>query len=169
MFAIDRAAALQRSRRFLAGVAAIDAGLRSTFRALCKHGDASLEFAAEPSILFSEGVSIAVKPPKAEWTSFEQLSGGQQALVSVALNLSLHDFDREAASPFVLFDEIDAALDTQKVAALAKLVKARDSGQTIFVSHRNELIEASERLVGTYTCEGYSQTVSVSFPEKKMK
>ena len=66
------------------------AELRSTFRSLCHNGDCNLEYATQASILFSEGVAIAVKPPRAEWSRLEQLSGGQQALVAVALNLSLH-------------------------------------------------------------------------------
>jgi chromosome segregation ATPase len=63
----------------------------------------------------------------------------------------------------VLFDEIDAALDTQKVRALAEHVRARAAGQTVFVSHRKELIEASGRLVGTFMVDGGTRAVSVPF------
>ena len=38
----------ERSRAFLRGLEAIDAGVRTTFRALCKHGDCSLEYATQP-------------------------------------------------------------------------------------------------------------------------
>ena len=48
-------------------------------------------YADAPSILFAEGVSIAVKPPHGEWTRFEILSGGQQALVAVALTMALQE------------------------------------------------------------------------------
>lgn len=150
----------ERSRRFLSGMSTIDSVLRSTFRSLCRHGDCTLEYAVQPSILFAEGVTFAVRPPRAEWTRFEQLSGGQQALVAVALNLCLHEVD---ASPFCLFDEIDAALDTQRVQALADHVVQRTFSQTLFVSHRKELIEASGRLLGTYTFNGGSQSVTMSF------
>ena len=109
-------------------------------------------YADAPSILFAEGVSIAVKPPHGEWTRFEILSGGQQALVAVALTMALQEgtylerrVEHEAGEraemsegsaaewgsegvgeadnpppPFVLLDEIDAALDTHKVRALAE-------------------------------------------------
>ena len=148
----------ERSRAFLAGIRTIDAGLRATFRSLCRHGDCTLEYASEPSILFTEGVGILVKPPRAEWTRFDQLSGGQQALVAVALNLSLHEAD---GAPFCLFDEIDAALDTQRVQALAHHVCSKGSTQCVFVSHRRELIEAAGRLLGTYTLDGGSHAVSL--------
>lgn len=186
----------ERSRRFLRGAQSIGDALRATFRSLCKHGDAALEYADVPSILFAEGVSIAVKPPHGEWTRFEMLSGGQQALVAVALTMALQEgtylerhVEREAGErtalsegyaieggsegggevsdasppPFVLFDEIDAALDTQKVRALAEHVRARAAGQTVFVSHRKELIEASGRLVGTFMVDGGTRAVSVPF------
>ena len=81
----------ERSRRFLRGAQSIGDALRATFRSLCKHGDAALEYADVPSILFAEGVSIAVKPPHGEWTRFEILSGGQQALVAVALTMALQE------------------------------------------------------------------------------
>ena len=150
----------ERSRKFLRGIEMIGTGLQSTFRSLCKHGDCQLEYSAQPTILFTEGVSIVAKPPRAEWSRFEQLSGGQQALVAVALNLALHEAD---SSPFCLFDEIDAALDTERVQALAKHVRTRVSSQTLFVSHRKELIEASGRLIGTYSLDGGAQAVSMSF------
>ena len=41
----------ERSRRFLSGAHAIGDALRATFRSLCKHGDAALEYAYAPSIL----------------------------------------------------------------------------------------------------------------------
>ena len=126
-------------------------------------------------ILFP-GVQVSAKPIDSEWMRFEQLSGGQQAIVSVALNLSFqvtrhqpsprlvplraaspaakhssllqtkgcsssHDTStlsyqaRENAS-ICLFDEIDAALDTQRTQALARHVAARQGSQAIFVSHR---------------------------------
>ena len=190
----------ERSRKFVRGVEKVDEGMRATFRSLCRHGDCSLEYASQPSILFAEGVrlrvtrtprraqsatlpcvrrdarrpltsrrvvrrvmlqvSIAVKPPHAEWSRFESLSGGQKALVAVALTLSLHEID---AAPFCLFDEVDAALDTQRVQALANHMRRHSTSQSLFVSHRKELIEASARLLGTYTKDGGSHTVVMRF------
>eukprot|EP00964_Phaeocystis_antarctica_P156781 scaffold126637_cov51-Phaeocystis_antarctica.AAC.3 len=55
---------------------------------LLTRGDASLEYGASGPTLFEAGVSVHAKPPAAEWVRFEQLSGGQQALVAVALQLA---------------------------------------------------------------------------------
>ena len=164
----ERVEALQgeRLRIFLRGLTAIDDGLRQTFRAFCHHGDCTLEFSETPALLFSEGVSLAVKLPDGEWTRFETLSGGQQALVAVSLTLALHEAE---AAPFVLFDEIDAALDTQRVQGLTQhFTSPGENGkprqQRILVSHRREPIEASGRLIGTYSRVGGSATASVAFP-----
>lgn len=62
-----------------------------------------------------------------------------------------------------LFDEIDAALDTQRTQALANHVKRRGRSQTLFVSHRPQMIEASDHLVGTYTADGGSRSVTAAF------
>ena len=63
-----------------------------------------------------------------------------------------------------LFDEIDAALDTQRTQALAQHMLAEKGAQSIFVSHRQPLIEGAPCLVGTYSLGGArSRAVSVFF------
>lgn len=57
------------------------------------------------------------------------------------LNLALHEID---GAPFCIFDEIDAALDTQRVHALAQHVRSRASSQTLFISHRKEVRHAAQ-------------------------
>lgn len=51
----------------------------------------------------------ACRPDRVRWRPFPSLSGGQQALATLALCFAL-----QAAfpSPFYFFDEIDCALDT---------------------------------------------------------
>ena len=91
---------------------------------------------------------------------FEQLSGGQQAVVSVALNLA---FQSRQPSTLCIFDEIDAALDTQRTQALANHVAGRAGCQAIFVSHRPPMIEAAALLVAAYNVGGSSGSVSLRF------
>jgi chromosome segregation ATPase len=141
----------ERGRVFLAAVGELNSRLRETFRALCEQGDASLEYATEPSVLFEEGVSIRARPPRSEWEHFEALSGGQKALVAVALQLSLHP---PGAPHPCFYDEVDAALDTRRTRALAELVAARPGAQSVFVSHRPEMVEAASMLVGCYVGQG---------------
>lgn len=146
----------ERGRVFLSAVGELNGRLRETFRALCEQGDASLEYASEPSVLFEEGVSIRVRPPRSEWEHFETLSGGQKALVAVALQLSLHP---PGAPHPCFYDEVDAALDTRRTRALADLVGARPGAQSIFVSHRPEMVQAARMLVGCYIGQGGASRV----------
>lgn len=54
-----------------------------------------------------------------ETQSMKQLSGGQKAVVSLALIFAIQRCD---PAPFYLFDEIDAALDTQYRTAVASIL-----------------------------------------------
>jgi structural maintenance of chromosome 3 (chondroitin sulfate proteoglycan 6) len=53
-----------------------------------------------------------------------QLSGGQKALVALALIFAIQRCD---PAPFYLFDEIDQALDSSYRAALASLIQKQVS------------------------------------------
>lgn len=55
--------------------------------------------------VFTEGVSLVVRPPGQRWRPFAALSGGQQALAALALSFALQELH---PSPFYFFDEIDA-------------------------------------------------------------
>jgi ABC-type Mn2+/Zn2+ transport system ATPase subunit len=61
-----------------------------------------------------------------------QLSGGQKALVALALIFAIQRCD---PAPFYLFDEIDQALDSSYRAALASLIQKQVS--TITVNHHH--------------------------------
>ena len=121
----------ERGRIFLEGVKQINSRFRALFRALCHDGDCCLEMASTPAVLFSEGLTLSARPPRSEWTRFEQLSGGQKALCAVSLQLALRAPDERNIS---LFDEIDAALDAQRTQALAQYMIGTGQGQSIFVS-----------------------------------
>lgn len=58
---------------------------------------------------FTDGVAFHVRPDRQRWRPFPALSGGQQALATLAVCFAL-----QAAfpSPLYFFDEIDASLDT---------------------------------------------------------
>jgi len=149
----------ERGRIFVGVLREVDARFRDIFRALCEHGDCSLEYPLQPAALFAEGISVLAKPPRSEWTRFEQLSGGQKALVAVALQLALQT---PGSQHTVLFDEIDAALDSRRTQALAAYIRAQ-SFQSIFISHRPQMLDVSRQLIGTYSLCGASQSAALAF------
>ena len=67
---------------------------------------------------------------------FGSLSGGQQALATLALSFAL-----QAAfpSPFYFFDEIDSALDTSNASRVADYIASQKDAQYLVVSHKPQV------------------------------
>merc|ERR1712032_1158388 len=98
----------------------------------------------------TKGVKIEVSftGQSTSFLSMAQLSGGQKTVVAISLIFAIQ---RLEPAPFYLFDEIDAALDTQYRTAVAKLI-ARDSqnAQMVITTFRPEIIEAADRMYRVY-------------------
>ena len=106
------------------------------------------------------GVEMFAQPPGKKVLRMELLSGGEKALISLALLLALMD---TKPSPFALMDEIDAPLDDANLVALLEIVKTMSAKtQIIFITHNRITMESSDTIYGiTMEEEGISKTVSV--------
>ncbi|KAG8343015.1 structural maintenance of chromosome 3 protein [Trypanosoma vivax] len=92
-------------------------------------------------ILVSFGLGTAV-------TDLKQLSGGQKSLVALALIFAIQRCD---PAPFYLFDEIDAALDAEYRASVAKMLrKESEKCQFITATFKNEMLEVADRVLGVF-------------------
>ncbi|RNE97294.1 putative structural maintenance of chromosome 3 protein [Trypanosoma rangeli] len=81
-------------------------------------------------------------------TDLGQLSGGQKSLVALALIFAIQRCD---PAPFYLFDEIDAALDAEYRASVAKLIlKDSEKCQFITATFKTEMLEAADRVLGVF-------------------
>jgi len=92
-----------------------------------------------------KGVKIEVSFT-GQTTSFltmSQLSGGQKTVVALSLIFAMQ---RLEPAPFYLFDEVDAALDTQYRVRVAKLIQkdAQNGVQMILTTFRPEIIEIAD-------------------------
>ena len=76
------------------------------------------------------------RPDSRAWRTFPALSGGQQALATLALSFAL-----QAAypSPLYFFDEIDCALDSSAAARVAEYIRSQAGSQYIVVSHKPQV------------------------------
>jgi chromosome segregation protein len=106
------------------------------------------------------GVDMFAQPPGKKVLRMELLSGGEKALISLALLLALMD---TKPSPFSLMDEIDAPLDDANLMALLEIVKTMSvKTQIIFITHNRITMEGSDIIYGiTMEEQGVSKTVSV--------
>merc|ERR1740121_2515278 len=93
-------------------------------------------------------VEISFTGQSTSFLSMAQLSGGQKTVVAISLIFAIQ---RLEPAPFYLFDEIDAALDTQYRTVVAKLI-ARDGkhAQTIITTFRPEILEIADRFYRVY-------------------
>jgi len=75
--------------------------------------------------------------------TMSQLSGGQKTVVALAMIFAIQ---RLEPAPFYLFDEVDAALDTQYRTAVARLIQkdAANGAQMIITTFRPEIIDNAD-------------------------
>ncbi|KAH8047668.1 hypothetical protein JL722_12929 [Aureococcus anophagefferens] len=86
------------------------------------------------------GVSFHATPPSKRFCEISQLSGGERTLASLALLFAVHGYHPAPfRAPFMIMDEVDAALDNVNVAKLANFIKHQAKGlQIIAVSLKDQ-------------------------------
>jgi chromosome segregation protein len=110
------------------------------------------------------GVEIRANPPGKKLTALSQLSGGEKALTSVALLFAILS---QRPSPFVVLDEVDAALDEANSRRFARMVgELSKTSQFLVITHNRATMEAAGALYGvTMGEDGISQVLSVRLTE----
>lgn len=118
-----------------------------------------LENSAEP---YLGGTQVFVMPTGKTFREAKYLSGGERTMAALALLLSVHEI---FPSPFYVVDELDAALDRDKIQALRQAL-GNIEAQFIAVTHRLELFETAETLVGiAKPPQGCSQVFTLRLAE----
>lgn len=110
------------------------------------------------------GVEIHAHPPGKKVSALAQLSGGEKALTSIALLFAILE---ARSSPFVVLDEVDAALDESNSRRFAHLLKGMaERTQFIVITHNRATMEVARALYGvTMGDDGVSQLLSVKLEE----
>jgi chromosome segregation protein len=119
---------------------------------------------AEESVEKPGGVEIDLSVPKKKITNLEMLSGGEKSLVSLA---ALFALIAVSPPPFLVLDEIDAALDEANARRFSELVKNFSTkSQFIIVTHNRATMEAADVLYGvTMADDGISKLLSLRLGE----
>ncbi len=138
--------------------------LENNFQAMFGEGRAKLVLAEPTADEEGEesdgGILIEVNLPRKGIKSLEALSGGEKSLVSLAVLFSLIAV---TPPPFLVLDEVDAALDEANSRRFAQLVKNfADKTQFIIVTHNRSVMEAADMLYGvTMGNDGISKILSL--------
>nr|MCU0530886.1 chromosome segregation protein SMC [Syntrophales bacterium] len=147
-------------KRFSETFEAVNACFQSVFPKLFRGGKASL-LLTDSEDLLETGVDIEIQLPGKRTQSINLLSGGEKSLSAVALIFSilLHK-----PTPFLILDEVDAALDDANIALFNQFVKdISERSQIILVTHNKRTMEVSDNLFGvSMEKKGISMLVSVN-------
>ncbi len=106
------------------------------------------------------GIDIVAQPPGKRLQGLGLLSGGERSLTGVALLFAIL---RVNPSPFVLLDEVDAALDEANVVRFRnELRKLARETEAIVITHNRGTVEIADTLYGvTMGGDGVSQVLSL--------
>lgn len=134
-----------------------------TFKELFGGGTASLSL-SDPDNILTSGIDILVHPPGKIVVHLDALSGGEKALVAIALYFAIM---KVRPAPFCVMDEIEAALDDVNVYRFASyLRRLTDNTQFILITHRRGTMEEADVLYGvTMQDEGISKLLELRSAE----
>ena len=146
----------------------INEAFGQTFVELFGGGKATLEL-EDPDDILNCGIEIKVQPPGKALKIITLLSGGEKAFVAIALYFAIL---KVRPTPFVVMDEIEAALDDNNVVRFAHYMRAMsDKTQFIVITHRRGTMEEADILYGvTMQEQGVSRmlTINLNDVEKEL-
>lgn len=136
----------------------------NVFKTLFNGGRAELQL-TDKDVLDS-GVEIVVQPPGKNRQYLSLLSGGERALSAISLLFAIL---KVRTAPFVILDEVEAALDEHNVIRYAEyLNKLKADTQFIVITHRKGTMSYADSLYGVTMQEaGISKLVSVNLKSIK--
>jgi chromosome segregation ATPase len=130
--------------RFKENFASLSDHFTSFFTRLFEGGTAALEI--EEGIDGEYGILIKASPKGKRLTNLNALSGGERAMAGVALLAAILSVN---PSPFVVLDEIDAALDEANSGRLALILEElQGQSQLIVITHNRQTMRSAKALFG---------------------
>ena len=120
----------------------------------------------DPNDVLECGIDIVARPPGKEPQSISLLSGGERTMTAIALLMAVF---KSRPSPFVLMDEVDAALDEANNVRFNHVVQDFATGsQFIVITHSKRTMAIADVMYGITMQEaGVSKKVSVRFDDER--
>ncbi len=124
----------------------------------------NIKLLRKKSALGISGIDIQAIPPGKKIQSITMLSGGERALTAIALICAII---KANPSPFVILDEVDAALDEANSERLAKILDDLSSDtQFVVITHNRASMRQANVLYGiTMQSDGVSKLLSVKLDD----
>ncbi|MBQ8726042.1 MAG: chromosome segregation protein SMC [Clostridia bacterium] len=155
----------EMSVTFAEGFAKIRSNFTRIFKELFGGGTADLILEKnETDDPLEQGIEIVAEPPGKKLQKISLLSGGEMALTAIAILFAILKL---RPMPFVVLDEIEAALDDANVERFANYLKnfSQDT-QFIVITHKKVTMERGDSLYGvTMQEKGVSKIISVKLAD----
>ncbi|MEZ5991458.1 MAG: chromosome segregation protein SMC [Planctomycetota bacterium] len=150
---------VETRRMFLETFGAVRTNFQRLFRRLFGGGSADI-LLTNPEDPLNSGVEIICKPPGKEALPIAMRSGGERAMISVAMMFAIYETN---PAPYAILDEVDAPLDEANVDRFCSVIEdyAKYS-QFVIITHHKKTMAACDTLYGVTMQEpGTSTKVSV--------
>ncbi|HBA37043.1 TPA: hypothetical protein DCZ15_04230 [Candidatus Falkowbacteria bacterium] len=144
-------------------------GLTDTEKKIKDEADSKLDkikFLRKHNAVGLAGIEVQATPPGKKIQAVAMLSGGERALTAIALICAIISAN---PSPFVVLDEVDAALDEANSERLAKILDdLSHKTQFIVITHNRASMRQASILYGvTMESDGVSKLLSVKLDDLK--
>lgn len=145
--------------QFLVQFAKLQKKFTRIFGVLFEGGKAHIEY-TDPDNILESGIELVAQPPGKNLKHISLLSGGEKAMIAIALLFSFIELN---PSPFCVIDEIDAALDDRNIYRFTHyLEQIAQNNQFIIITHRKTTLEACDAIYGVSMGKnGISKLVAV--------
>lgn len=157
----------EMERLFAQQFSKINEAFQQTFQELFGGGRAALEL-EDPADILNCGIEIRVQPPGKTLKVITLLSGGEKAFVAIALYFAIL---KVRPTPFVVMDEIEAALDDANVGRFARYLRQMcGHTQFIVITHRRGTMEEADVLYGiTMQEQGVSRILTIDLGDMEQE
>jgi chromosome segregation protein len=156
--------------KFIGGVKQVSENFTAFFAEIFDGGKAKLllvdivKVDEDGNEIKEQGVDIEVKLPSKKVQELAMFSGGERALVSIAL---LFAMSQVTPPPFMVLDETDAPLDEHNARKYgAMLARLAEKSKLLVITHNRETMNHCDMLYGvTIGVDGSSKLLSIDFKQ----
>uniref|UniRef100_A0AAX7SV14 SMC hinge domain-containing protein n=1 Tax=Astatotilapia calliptera TaxID=8154 RepID=A0AAX7SV14_ASTCA len=122
------------------------------YKRICRNNSAQAILSAEnPEEPYLGGINYNCVAPGKRFMSMDNLSGGEKAIAALAFIFAIHSF---RPAPFLILDEVDAALDNTNIGKVrVNFIReeSRENMQIIIISLKEEFFSKADALLGVYS------------------